>query len=963
MSQKTYLHSARGPSAFRQPSRHALAVENVSGLRPCLAPLVAQHQNCACSCRRSAETAGSSQSSSWLANQPSTSQLGGRGVVPHLTASRRQLWRSSIGGERPLAAVACSPFAAAGGSPAAAAPASSAVVDGRTCAPSTSGTVQTVHTAPVQHLRPGPSYPSHTLLARRRHARPGAAAAAAPAAAPPSLDPSEVDELLYTPGEEVPYYMGPLELREVSDAGVGVFVTEDVPCGTLLLACYPLALLRGRPVGQLSRQQPGGAAAPSPLELAHAMEGARMSPLAAAWMLGLYDGSDADDDDEYDEYDSVGGKGSSAAARQRRAQRLRQLRQLFRQPFGDNAAAPADDEDEVEEVGGQDAASPSSPSPSGVRCPLPADAVARVVTFNAYGESRPDPAVAAVRQLPGAVQQCGCVGLWPPFSLINHSCAPVASYGLVGDVMVVRAATDLAAGQQVTISYFGRRALAPLELRRSYLAQHYGFICTCERCTLEAPPEEEEEEEEEAGPRASGEGAGGGGGGGLAARRLPSELPSFLEDLHSTCSRAAAPHLTDLLTGRRWAAAAAAAAAAGGAAGGAAVSKDEPLSDLVDELSELYGYLSEGWQQLLRAAAAAAAAASPPVAAPEDGAAPVAEAAPEAEAEDSGGTGGVGLSQQEVLWLEGSVFVLLDQLVVVLGALGLLQRVQEQHLAEAEAAEAERKGRGGPAAAAAAAAAAAGVKKAGAGAGAKKGTSAAVAAATGRRRKAAAPAAAAAAASGRGKAGRSDGDGAEEVEVVVDGDGGGGAAAAAAAEPLTAAAAMRAVTARRWHVAELPPNVLLPYIDLLAEAQEVATAVAPGSDLAVACSVRLLYGIQAALGPESDEFREAEISCYDALSARYGVLEYDTYEQILEVCSQLYGAAEVRLPGLTGAAAGAGAGAAPPPPPVGAAASAPGGGFALPGGPYVDGGAGGGEGGGMVGLRLPAVPVEAEVVE
>ncbi|GLC61671.1 hypothetical protein PLESTB_001789500 [Pleodorina starrii] len=786
MSQKTYLHSARGPSAFRQPSRHALAVENVSGLRPCLAPLVAQHQNCACSCRRSAETAGSSQSSSWLANQPSTSQLGGRGVVPHLTASRRQLWRSSIGGERPLAAVACSPFAAAGGSPAAAAPASSAVVDGRTCAPSTSGTVQTVHTAPVQHLRPGPSYPSHTLLARRRHARPGAAAAAAPAAAPPSLDPSEVDELLYTPGEEVPYYMGPLELREVSDAGVGVFVTEDVPCGTLLLACYPLALLRGRPVGQLSRQQPGGAAAPSPLELAHAMEGARMSPLAAAWMLGLYDGSDADDDDEYDEYDSVGGKGSSAAARQRRAQRLRQLRQLFRQPFGDNAAAPADDEDEVEEVGGQDAASPSSPSPSGVRCPLPADAVARVVTFNAYGESRPDPAVAAVRQLPGAVQQCGCVGLWPPFSLINHSCAPVASYGLVGDVMVVRAATDLAAGQQVTISYFGRRALAPLELRRSYLAQHYGFICTCERCTLEAPPEEEEEEEEEAGPRASGEGAGGGGGGGLAARRLPSELPSFLEDLHSTCSRAAAPHLTDLLTGRRWAAAAAAAAAAGGAAGGAAVSKDEPLSDLVDELSELYGYLSEGWQQLLRAAAAA---------------------------------------------------------------------------------------------------------------------------------------------------------------------------------PLTAAAAMRAVTARRWHVAELPPNVLLPYIDLLAEAQEVATAVAPGSDLAVACSVRLLYGIQAALGPESDEFREAEISCYDALSARYGVLEYDTYEQILEVCSQLYGAAEVRLPGLTGAAAGAGAGAAPPPPPVGAAASAPGGGFALPGGPYVDGGAGGGEGGGMVGLRLPAVPVEAEVVE
>lgn len=43
------------------------------------------------------------------------------------------------------------------------------------------------------------------------------------------------------------------------------------------------------------------------------------------------------------------------------------------------------------------------------------------------------------------------MGLWPVFSLINHSCAPSGSYGLVGDVMVVRAARDMQAGEQVRV--------------------------------------------------------------------------------------------------------------------------------------------------------------------------------------------------------------------------------------------------------------------------------------------------------------------------------------------------------------------------------------------------------------------------------------------------------------------------------------------------------------------------------
>ncbi|GIL74232.1 hypothetical protein Vretifemale_4251 [Volvox reticuliferus] len=722
---------------------------------------------------------------------------------------------------------------------------------------------------------------SAQLVRRRSLATASASAPEAPASegSPQPLRSGDLDELLYTSGGEAPYYRGPLELREVPDSGVGVFVTEDVPCGTLLLACYPLALLRGRPTGHSTHAPAAPALLPSPMELAHALDGAIMSPLAAAWMLGLYDGVD-DDEDDGDVSD--GGSGEGDGGRKRR--RLAQLRQLFRQPFDATSAAAPDADEGEEELGFRDAAGVAA---KGVRCPLPAEAVARVVTFNAYGEARPDPAVAAVKSLSGE-HLSGCVGLWPPFSLINHSCAPVASYGLVGDVMVVRAATDLSAGQQVTISYFGRRALAPLELRRAYLAQHYGFICSCERCTLEAAGLEEEDQQAGEGDgygRLRGEGRNGAGAG---TARLPPELPAFLENLHTTCSRAAAPHLNDMLTGRRWMAAA---GGGGGTGVNGAVRRDEPVSELVEELSELYNYLSGCWQQLLRAAAAAAATSGT-----------VAEGEEEEGVEDAAATGGGGLSQQEVFWLEGSVFVLLDQLLVVLGTLGLLKRVEEQH--QRTAAKSMASGEAG---------------------GGRKGALAAAAKGGSVRRVAASP--------GGKAAGRAEVDG---VVVVADESG-----SAAAAPPLTALAAMRAVASRRWRVEELTRNFLMPYVDLLAQAQEVAAAVAPGSDLAVACAVRLLYGIQAVLGPESDEFREAEISCYDALSARYGILDYDVYEQILEVCVKQYGAQEVRLPGLAGEAVPA---AAPQPPAA----------FLL------DGGAGEG---GMVGLHIPAVPVDAEVVE
>ncbi|GLI70498.1 hypothetical protein VaNZ11_015404, partial [Volvox africanus] len=489
-SYKSWSWNLRTHNTARTPSRVAMASTCI--ISPASVSMTTFRSHCnniGCCGSRIPDHCGSSFSV-WPPNQPAIRHLGSnmRGNICnlHCYRSEAQGARGHLALARSSQSCCCGHSAAAAlGPPSSIRASCSSHVHHIMSSRMRSGGI------PLQHPKLQPSHAATSASALLVQRPRGLTTAAASAPEAPSADSGarplplgDFDDLLYTPGEEVPYYRGPLELREVPDSGVGVFVTEDVPCGTVLLACYPLALLRGRPTGRSAHAPAAPALLPSPLELAHALDGAIMSPLAAAWMLGLYDGVDDDEDDG--DVSGGGGGGGSGGGRKRR--RLAQLQQLFRQPFDATSAAAPDANEGQEEGSSRGAAGGVA---KGVRCPLPAEAVARVVTFNAYGEARPDPAVAAVKSLSGD-QLSGCVGLWPPFSLINHSCAPVASYGLVGDVMVVRAATDLPVGQQVTISYFGRRALAPLELRRAYLAQHYGFICSCERCSLEAAGLEEE---------------------------------------------------------------------------------------------------------------------------------------------------------------------------------------------------------------------------------------------------------------------------------------------------------------------------------------------------------------------------------------------------------------------------------------------------------------------------------------
>mmetsp|Transcript_18822 Transcript_18822/g.40871 ORF Transcript_18822/g.40871 Transcript_18822/m.40871 type:complete len:100 (+) Transcript_18822:237-536(+) len=55
--------------------------------------------------------------------------------------------------------------------------------------------------------------------------------------------------------------------------------------------------------------------------------------------------------------------------------------------------------------------------------------------------------------------------------------------------MTFRALEDIAAGSELTTSYF--QANLPLEERRDILTE-YGFACACERCVLERSAEDEE---------------------------------------------------------------------------------------------------------------------------------------------------------------------------------------------------------------------------------------------------------------------------------------------------------------------------------------------------------------------------------------------------------------------------------------------------------------------------------------
>jgi len=116
---------------------------------------------------------------------------------------------------------------------------------------------------------------------------------------------------------------------------------------------------------------------------------------------------------------------------------------------------------------------------------LESDLVGRVLSFLGREEEEEE-VVSAYKQLflnSKALTEGGQAGsgVFPLFSLINHSCAP-NTITMVGSdrKLQVRAVEDIRIGDEVTTRYGGLNIGQPR--RSQLLLDHWGFVCTCKRC-------------------------------------------------------------------------------------------------------------------------------------------------------------------------------------------------------------------------------------------------------------------------------------------------------------------------------------------------------------------------------------------------------------------------------------------------------------------------------------------------
>eukprot|EP00930_Biecheleria_cincta_P038856 TRINITY_DN26720_c0_g1_i1.p1 TRINITY_DN26720_c0_g1~~TRINITY_DN26720_c0_g1_i1.p1 ORF type:complete len:459 (+),score=63.79 TRINITY_DN26720_c0_g1_i1:50-1426(+) len=129
----------------------------------------------------------------------------------------------------------------------------------------------------------------------------------------------------------------------------------------------------------------------------------------------------------------------------------------------------------------EDLACPNAWATKHMGSPSPVDAVivAEVLRFNQFALSSVSCVEAQVQVNSDLVRS----GLWLLPSFLNHSCRPNVQRVLLHDWLVIRAARDLCAGEELVDCY--TEALQPLHRRRAALQRSYRFQCSCERCCLE----------------------------------------------------------------------------------------------------------------------------------------------------------------------------------------------------------------------------------------------------------------------------------------------------------------------------------------------------------------------------------------------------------------------------------------------------------------------------------------------
>lgn len=76
---------------------------------------------------------------------------------------------------------------------------------------------------------------------------------------------------------------------------------------------------------------------------------------------------------------------------------------------------------------------------------------------------------------------CGGSALFVGTAIMEHSCAPNASFSSIGNTLYMTAIRDIAVHQHVSIDY-GNNYYRPTCERRELLYETYGFYCQCELC-------------------------------------------------------------------------------------------------------------------------------------------------------------------------------------------------------------------------------------------------------------------------------------------------------------------------------------------------------------------------------------------------------------------------------------------------------------------------------------------------
>ncbi|PNH04860.1 SET and MYND domain-containing protein 3 [Tetrabaena socialis] len=217
-------------------------------------------------------------------------------------------------------------------------------------------------------------------------------------------------------------------------------------------------------------------AIPAPEELAQAIRDTPYTPAQRAALLVLYSGQDEDGDEQAGGGATDGTTDGTADVRRVTEDELDEWRLFgivgcnsFGEEFNDFASTAA----RAAAAGG------ASPGPAHAAHAAPTtDDSPSSSSGGSGGSDQRQP------QQPQR-QQAGHLGLWPSFSMLNHSDLPNAVNYVVADRMLVLASRSIPRGSEVMINYLGRGSLRPVEERQAALAEGYQFSCDCARCTAE----------------------------------------------------------------------------------------------------------------------------------------------------------------------------------------------------------------------------------------------------------------------------------------------------------------------------------------------------------------------------------------------------------------------------------------------------------------------------------------------